>query len=315
VLGVRASFWNTLEQHYRTALAREAERDRLAQHLEWLKQMPVKVLTKEGWLPSFSDPVDQLDALLRFFGVASPEAWQEVWSDLKAQVAYRKARTFESDFFTVTAWLRYGEVLAHAVETEPYDAKKFRETLHEVRQLTFDRTTDFVDVLIQMCAASGVAVCFVPELPKLRLCGATRWLTPEKALIQLSLRYKTNDHLWFTFFHEAGHILLHGKRTIFVEEKSSTTAANRASGQTSTLLENEEDEANRFAQDALVPGKSYEAFVAGADFSAYALREFAEAIGIDAAIVLGRLQHDGYVPYRTPLNRIFKRSYGFTSSE
>ncbi|MFN8491179.1 MAG: hypothetical protein U0350_26520 [Caldilineaceae bacterium] len=38
---------------------------------------------------------------------------------------------------------------------------------------------------------------FVPELAQLRVCGATRWLTPNKALLQLSLRYKTNDHLWF----------------------------------------------------------------------------------------------------------------------
>jgi len=29
--------------------------------------------------------------------------------------------------------------------------------------------------------------------------------TRQKALIQLSLSYKTNDHLWFTFFHKAGH--------------------------------------------------------------------------------------------------------------
>jgi hypothetical protein len=34
-------------------------------------------------------------------------------------------------------------------------------------------------------------------------------LSPGKALIQLSLRYKTNDHLWFSLFHEAGHVLLH----------------------------------------------------------------------------------------------------------
>ena len=56
------------------------------------------------------------------------------------------------------------------------------------------------------CAAAGVAVVFVPALPKTGVSGATRWLHPQKAIIQLSLRYKSNDHLWFTFFHEAGHI-------------------------------------------------------------------------------------------------------------
>ena len=33
----------------------------------------------------------------------------------------------------------------------------------------------------------------------------------------LSLRYKSNDQLWFSFFHEAGHLLLHGKRLFFLE--------------------------------------------------------------------------------------------------
>ncbi len=68
------------------------------------------------------------------------------------------------------------------------------------------------------CAAVGVAVVLVPELPGTRVSGATRWLTPGKALIQLSLRYKSDDQLWFTFFHEAAHVLLHGKRDLFIED-------------------------------------------------------------------------------------------------
>jgi HTH-type transcriptional regulator / antitoxin HigA len=71
--------------------------------------------------------------------------------------------------------------------------------------------------MIDLCAAAGVAVAFIPELKGCRACGVTRWLTPEKALIQLSLRYKTDDHLWFTFFHEIGHVLLHGKKEVFLE--------------------------------------------------------------------------------------------------
>ncbi|MHB1330034.1 MAG: ImmA/IrrE family metallo-endopeptidase [Gemmatimonadales bacterium] len=83
-------------------------------------------------------------------------------------------------------------------------------------------------MLRDSCAAAGVVVVFVPELPKTRVSGATRWVTAEKALIQLSLRYKTNDHLWFTFFHEAAHILLHGKRLIFIESNGSSEAEEEA---------------------------------------------------------------------------------------
>ncbi|VAW51008.1 Antitoxin HigA / unknown domain [hydrothermal vent metagenome] len=65
--------------------------------------------------------------------------------------------------------------------------------------------------------------------------GATRWISANKVVIQISLRYKTDDHLWFIFFHEAGHILLHGKKELFLEG-------------TNGLDEKKENEANVFAE-------------------------------------------------------------------
>jgi Zn-dependent peptidase ImmA (M78 family) len=130
-----------------------------------------------------------------------------------------------------------------------------------------------------------VAVVFVPELPKTRVSGATQWLNKDKALIQLSLRHKTNDHLWFTFFHEAGHILLHGKKDVFVD----TVTGNDGE---------KEDEANTFAGDFLLPKRSYKEF---ADrhfkFSPTVINQFADDIGIAPGIVAGRLQHDGLLRY------------------
>lgn len=52
-------------------------------------------------------------------------------------------------------------------------------------------------------ASANVFVAFVPELPTSRASRATRWLWADKALVQLSLRYKTNDHLWLTFVPES----------------------------------------------------------------------------------------------------------------
>ena len=69
-----------------------------------------------------------------------------------------------------------------------------------------------------LCNGAGVAFVLVPRLAKTSVSGAARWLSPRKALIQQSDRYKTNDHFWFTFFHEAAHIILHSKRDVFVDE-------------------------------------------------------------------------------------------------
>ena len=151
---------------------------------------------------------------------------------------------------------------------------------------------------MKLCAAAGVAVTFVPELPKLRLWGATRWLTPDKALVQLSLRYKTDDHVWFTFFHEAGHVLLHGKRTVFVE---NTPVGVRPTQDTQTGTpqgsEEEEAQANKFAADFLIPPDRYGEFVEAGSKSCVAIQAFAKDLGIASGIVVGRLQHDSVISY------------------
>ena len=61
--------------------------------------------------------------------------------------------------------------------------------------------------MTEICSVAGVSVVFIPDLPRSGASGAARWLSPSKALIQLSLRYKRDDQLWFSFYHEAAHIL------------------------------------------------------------------------------------------------------------
>ena len=182
------------------------------------------------------------------------------------------------------AWLRMGELEAKNIQCAPYKKNEFQSCLDKIRELTVERPEIFQQRLIDLCSGCGVAVAFVPELPKTRVSGATRWVNPNKALIQLSLRYKSNDHLWFSFFHEAGHILKHGKKDIFIE------------GSTMGMDKGKEDEANRFASDLLIPRRDYKQFVKNGIFSKTNIRGFASQIEIAPGIVVGRLQHDKYLP-------------------
>ena len=297
VLGVPASFWNNLEQNYQTALARAAERQRLERQIKWLEGIPVRPMIELNWVEEHREAVGQLQAILSFFGVASIEAWQELWGGVRRATAFRQSLAYQSDFAVVAAWLRKGELEGRTIQCQPFDAPRFREILMEARWLTANPQA-VPHKLVTLCASAGVAVAFVPELPRLRLWGATRWLTPEKALIQLSLRYKSDDHLWFTFFHEAAHILLHGKRLVFVEnipvgdhpdqdDKTPTPQGSEA----------QESQANKFAADFLIPPDRYVEFVEAGSKSCVAIQTFAKDLGIAPGIVVGRLQHDGVIPY------------------
>lgn len=284
VLGVPASFWNNRELHYRQHLAEKEQLERLKSYVPWSNTFPVKDMERKGWIKPRSDPIQQVSELLSFFGVSSPAQWEAVWKP--RWVAFRKTRAHIVDEGAVSAWLRQGEIEAHRIHCQPYSVGAFLEALTSIRQLTTEPPEVFQPRVIALCAAVGVAVVFVPQLPGSRASGATRWLDPDKAMIQLSLRYKTADQLWFTFFHEAGHIVLHGKRQVFLEEHDEDDVQNQ--------------EADVFATNRLIPPAELERFLARVEpgrIAKKAILEFAAEIGIAPGIVVGRLQHDGHLPH------------------
>ncbi len=292
-LGMPMAYWLNLEANYQETRARIAEESRLERDLGWLKKIPVAQMTKLGWIEKRDDRKRQLEEVLRFFGMAGVEQWEEVWSRL--DVAYRQHRKQEIHPEAVSAWLRRGELEAAGIDCAPYQARAFRRALNDARRLTsIADPREFVPALQAACAMAGVAVVFVPAPAKTGVSGATQWLNSHKAVIQLSLRYRTNDHLWFTFFHEAGHILLHGKKSLFIEGGNGMDAEK-------------EREADRFAEEELIPDRYFTEFVARAFFSKAAIMEFARAIDLAPGVVVGRLQHRGLLP-RTHCNGL-KISY------
>jgi len=285
VLGVRASFWTNHERIYRDTLARHRETDELERQLGWLSTMPVKELVRAGWIATANEPVAQLRIVLSFFGVAGVEEWRALWESPDA--IFRKSPAFAANRPATAAWLRQGELEAQKIDCAPFNETRFAEALGQLRSFTTKDPEEFVPALHERCASAGVAVAIVPPLPGVRAYGATRWLHSTKALVQLSLRGKTDDHLWFTFFHEAGHVLKHGKRAVFVEDGDENAAAR----------DPREAEADTFACDLLIPPAEYERFCANGDFSVAAIRRFAGRIGIASGIVAGRLQHERKVPF------------------
>lgn len=273
VTGVSARTWNSLEATYRDRLARSDDRESLVADRTWLDELPIQELRRRGRLRKGTDDPTLLEEVCRFFGVANRASWEKVWRDPLA--AFRRSHTFKSDAGAVAAWLRIGELEAQSIDCAPFDAHQFRQSLEAIRRLTLERAEEFVPTLREICAANGVAVAFVPEIKGTRCWGAARWISPTKALIELSLRYKSDDHLWFSFFHEAGHLLLHGKKELFITTDRFTDVA--------------EDEANQFASTFLIP-KKHEARLG--NLTVADIPDFAEELGIAPGIVVGRMQKE-----------------------
>ncbi|MBC8121562.1 MAG: helix-turn-helix domain-containing protein [Gemmatimonadaceae bacterium] len=285
VLCIPASFWNNLERNYREWEAREREADHLKTQVDWLKSVPVNKLKKMGWVQPYKEPVEQLRAVLQFFGVASPQQWNDVWGT--TAVAYCKSFAVEQDTFAIAAWLCQGKIEAQEIQCARYDERTFRMALTKIRTLTVEPPEVFKPDLVRLCAEAGVAVVFLPCPPGTGISGAATWLGPHKALVMLSLRFKSDDHLWFTFFHEAGHILLHTKQETFVDIKSEERGQE----------EEMEEQANKFSADWLIPSAEWRRFVMSGQKSKIALRQFANSVEISPGIVVGRMQTEGHLPH------------------
>ena len=280
-IGMSVQYWLNLEANYQEVVARLEEEAQLEADLGWLARIPFKKMANLGWIADVKDKKQRLVEVLRFFGIASVKQWTAMWPNIN--VAYRQTQAHKIWPEAVSAWLRQGEIEANKITCQPYDKKTFRQALDVVRRLTTQPPNLFLPALVECCAAAGVAVVFVPSLTHTGVSGATRWVHKDKAIIQLSLRYKSDDHLWFTFFHEAGHILLHGKKELFLEG-------------TNGLDSDKEDEANVFASKELIPAKALKAFVAANKLTKENVVRFAKNSGISSGIVVGQLQHNGLLP-------------------
>ena len=185
----------------------------------------------------------------------------------------------------ISAWLRKGEVQAQEIEIAEFDKKKFRDLLTEIKELAFLMPDDFAHRLQNICAQCGVAVVFTPNLPKAPISGATRWFH-NKPIIQLSGRFKTNDHFWFTFFHEAAHIIFHGKKDVFLENVEGTK-----------MDVEKEEEANAFAAKILLAENELIQIMNAAPLNEKKIHDFANQFRTPAGVIIGRLQHLKLIPF------------------
>jgi HTH-type transcriptional regulator / antitoxin HigA len=285
VTGIPARMWNNLEANYQEQRARVSEKERMENDLDWLSTIPTKELILRGVIDETTDKVSLLQAVLAFFGVASVEAWKEGWS--KHRFAFRKSPTFKGKDGAMATWLRLGELEARKAECKPFGRVAFRAALDKIRSLTVKDPEVFVPRMIALCAACGVALVLVPEIRGAPVSGAAKWLTGNKAMICVNLRGKSNDRFWFTFFHEAGHILNDSKKETFIDVgyKDDPRELN----------------ANHFAASLLIP----EVYEEGLQelLSYQSVEAFAEEIGIAPGIVVGRLQCEEIVPY-SHLNKL-----------
>lgn len=278
VLALPASFWLNREQNYQLAKSAQTQLQVQQESCEVAKKFPCAEMAKHGWMVKKTTWLGKYQELLSFFGTAKLNA---LTNAVELAPSFRKADGKKASQEALAAWLRKGVIESQKIVRAEFCKQRVIDNVQAFRELTHLGSAGLTVDLPSVAAAMGIAVVFVPHLKGTYVGGAAYWRR-DMPVIQLSFRWKRHDILWFNFFHELGHIVLHSRHETFLDDFSADQDEHEA-------------EANNFAGDTLIPTDEWEAFADAKRFSAAAVECFSQRVGIAASIVVGRLHKEKFV--------------------
>lgn len=296
-LDIDAEVWMNLESNFRLFQAHQAKaqcpQNNVISRRAKLQQFgSYSELVKRGWVVAAKTIEEQEANLKRFFGESSLDNIKISFS-----MSCKRSPYWESKLGSIAVWLRRVNIIAHeAIDyVGDFSHEKIDEFLPELLALSLD-ANDILQVP-KVLAKMGIVFIIVPSLPNTHL-DASVFYSDGHPVIGMTLRYDRLDNFWFALFHELGHIYLKhdSQRLDCLFDKDRET-------------DEMETDADSFAQDLLIPKDlltPFESSLRGKRISKAKVVEFAIMLRRNPAIVVGRLQHDGILPFNAMRDMLTK---------
>jgi len=275
VLGLPARFWLNLEAIYREKLLKIEAENEMDADVAIAKNLPYNEMATNGWIPETSKKEERVLNLRKFFEVVRLGLLND---NLIPGIACRRQAITEKADYALISWAQKAKIEARNIQTSPIDLNTLLKNIPVIRAMTKKSPNEFCPELVSILAKCGIALVFLPHIGGSFLHGAT-FYDKNKIVIGLTVRGKDADKFWFSLFHEIAHILLG-----HISQPNGTTDAD-------------EEAANNYARDTLIPKDVFEAYVTTHNFTKESMSDFSDRIGIDVGIVVGRLQKEGYIQY------------------
>jgi len=300
-LGTSAEYWLRLDSLYRLdqlhQRSPQPEQD-ISRRARTFAAAPVKELIKRGWLtvPNPKDPVQLERAVCDFLGTKS--------IDERPSLAFaaRQGKSGDPQTASVVAWVCHVHSLARKQKVSTFNPAHVSEAAKTLPQIS--AKDNGAAGVRQRLAEIGIRFVVAEHLPNTRVDGAAFWLDPRAPVVALSLRYDRIDYFWFTLMHELAHIASsHAKDRPRIDDALVGRDSEPASEKQA-----EEKHVDGLASEWLVPAHRLAEFVTATSPYFYRARvlEFAQSLGVHPGIVVGRLQHEGHVPW-THLRNLLER--------
>lgn len=197
----------------------------------------------------------------------------------------------EKHIINSRAWVQTAIKFGNEIKnSNKFDDKLLKKHLFEIRKMTLMNPGIFLPRLKEIFYECGVDFFILPYLKNSGINGVVKWINKDKVILAINNRRMFADTFWFSLFHEIKHVLQQKIKITFVssDKKQDIIKMDK-------MLE---EEADRFAQDFLIPEDKYKDFIyENSRFSETIIRKFANDIEIHPGIVVGRLQRDKYIGY------------------
>jgi Zn-dependent peptidase ImmA (M78 family) len=285
--GVSKSFWLNREENYFQSLEHQANECE-----SWFEELPISDLVNRGYLTKRATKPHRIAECLAFFDSKAIDEWESIYKSRVENVAFRTSSSFDSSPLAVTTWLRLAELSCSHQHVQEFNKELLIEKIDKIKSLSrIKEPSVFLGELELILNSCGVKIAVVKAVKGCKASGATFYQdgTP---IVALSFRHLSDDHFWFTLLHELGHVILHSHTQVFIEGTGSNPYTQEL-----------EKEANEFAMSALVPAckQNYLFSLRAKDYAK--IMRLAKQLDISPGIIVGQLQHKGYVPH-SHLNKL-----------
>ncbi|HNZ50612.1 MAG TPA: HigA family addiction module antitoxin [Bacilli bacterium] len=290
MMGTSIKYWLNLQTEYDSLIVEFNQEKELEAEKEVFKHIKYSYFRDNFALPDIPKKInEQIKNVREFLNVSSLTVFKK--TDMYVNFRRPALEQSEASMIRANIMVQIATNLSLKKNDFPkYDKNKFLQSIDYALTLT-KKHDEFYGLIKNSFAEAGVDLIVLPNISGSKINGATKKLI-NHVMLMVNDRNNNSDSFWFTLFHEIGHII-NGDFGISFENE----------------LGDEEEKANFYAENALIPQDEYHRFIEANDFSIEKIVQFANSINRDSSIVLGRLQKDGFIIYDDWKYNLLRKKY------
>ena len=289
MLGTSVSYWLNLQNAYDALIAEFKSREELAQEKAVFSVLDYRYFREHFGLPDLPRKTEeQIVQVREFLNVATLSVFKK--RDMAVSFRSDIGELSEANVIKANIMVQLATNIALKAAAPKFNKALFEEAVQYALTLTKEHGT-FYPLIKEAFRKAGVVFVILPNISGSRINGATKKVG-NSIMLLVNDRRLYSDSFWFTLFHEIGHIM-NGDYGISFESEFGE----------------QEEIANKYAEDMLIPYEYYSRFVEDGRFDIQTIKVFASSIDRDPGIVLGRLLNDKKVNYEDRMLATLRHKY------